>query len=128
MKYQLRIVCCTWVMACDSSDAPHDTPAMMGMEADINEERPYFENDGYMLPKSHSNILRAFTMTRPDEDGRVVGFNLDNLVTEEGDEDFCREGDFTALMGEKESTINLLTYRGRTTRRRSRRSIGSGCC
>lgn len=60
---------------------------------------PYFDNDGYMLPNSHVNLLREFKMTRPDEEGRVVGFNLDDANTEDGDDDFCRHGDFTSPDG-----------------------------
>ena len=59
----------------------------------------YIENDGYMLPNSHANIMRTFLMTQPDENGRVPGFNLDNEVTEEGDEASCREGDFVDAEG-----------------------------
>ena len=88
------LVLLTLLGACAEEEKAQAPPS-----ADETVATPYFENGGYMLTNSHTNLLRTFQMVRPDEDGRVVGFNLDDAVTEEGDEDFCREGDFTSPDG-----------------------------
>ena len=86
-----------FALGCNESTPETEPPMEMTPEEEI--ERPYFDNGGFMLPKSHSNILRTYTMVQPDENGNVVGFNLDDTITEEGDEAYCREGDFVSPDG-----------------------------
>ena len=87
----LMIVVASSFMGCGETNEP--TPSAE------TEEVPYFDHGGYMLPNSHVNLLRAFKMTRPDEEGRVVGFNLDDTNTEDGDDEFCLHGDFMSPDG-----------------------------
>jgi hypothetical protein len=95
LRLHVLILLTAGLVACaDEPAAEVPVPMMVIDEPAEPEPEPYIENDGFVLPGSHANILRSYTITVPDEDGFVPGFNLDGLDTEEGDEDSCRQGDF----------------------------------
>ena len=99
MKFSLSACAVILLSILGCNDAIPEPEPPMEVMPDEEVERPYFDNGGFMLPNSHTNILRAYTMTRPDENGHVEGFDLDDTITEEGDEAFCREGDFVSPDG-----------------------------
>ena len=99
MKFTLFACAVLLVCALGCDEAAPEIEPPMEMTPETEVVRPYFENGGFMLPNSHTNILRAYTMTQPDENGHVVGFDLDDTITQEGDEAYCREGDFVSPDG-----------------------------
>ena len=82
----------------DSSPEPAINNTDMTIANDTSRDS-YFENSGFQLVGTHANILRRFSMTAPDDNGHVVGFNLDGLDTPAGDPDHCGRGDFTDSEG-----------------------------
>lgn len=77
-------------------------PSIENPDMTVPNESPsssYFENNGFQLVDSHANILRRFSMTAPDENGHVAGFNLDGQDTPDGDPAHCGKGDFTDAEG-----------------------------
>ncbi len=98
LRLQFLILLIAGLFACADEPAAEIPVPMMAIDEPVEPEpepEPYIENEGFVLPGSHANILRSYTITVPDENGFVSGFNLDGLDTEEGDEDSCRQGDFT---------------------------------
>lgn len=53
----------------------------------VNHE--YLPEDFYIKPSSHANIVRTFTFFKPDEEGKLEGFNLDRQVSIGNERDSC---------------------------------------
>jgi hypothetical protein len=68
----------------------------------------YLEEGQYILENSQANIVKKFDIPS-EENGLVEGFNLDGVVSEEGDDDTCGHGDFVNPYGE-EGIDNQLGY------------------
>ena len=54
----------------------------------------YLYSDQYILEESHANLIRQIDFFGPDEEGLTWGFDLDGVVSAEGEEDSCGHGDF----------------------------------
>ena len=91
-----------------SDDSPDDSTA--GSQSSMNEEvtspRPsdtmgtgdeasgdYIENDGFVLEKSHAVVFREFTFFGADEEGRLEGFIIDDVVSDDQDASTCHHPD-----------------------------------
>ena len=58
----------------------------------------YFEDDLYMLPDSHANVVRVIDFVG-EAGGVVAGFDLDHTVSEAGDPESCGHGDLVSPEG-----------------------------
>ena len=76
---------------------------VLGCQSDVEtqtteESEPYadyFDDGGYILANSHNIIIREVQFFGANEDGTVEGFNLDDRVSESGDEQTCGHPDST---------------------------------
>ena len=99
LMYSILLTLPFYILGCAEEDTPEPSVVEMSEMTEVTEEEPivpesYIENEGYMLAGSHANILRAYTIAVPNEEGFVPGFDLDGEDTAEGDERSCRQGDF----------------------------------
>jgi len=70
------------LIACSAKDTPWD----------------YLEEGQYILEDSHANIVRMFDIPALEDDV-VEGFNLDGVVSEDGDSDSCGHQDYVDPYG-----------------------------
>lgn len=79
--------------ACGETDEPApDEP----VAEDVGEAPPvgnYFEDEGYMLPASHVNVVRRIAVSTLIEEGVALGFDLDGRTSDYTDEESCLQGD-----------------------------------
>lgn len=59
----------------------------------------YFDDGGFVLGDAHANVVRQFDFTAMDSDGVADGFNLDGLVSADGDAESCGHGDLVDPQG-----------------------------
>ena len=59
----------------------------------------YLGEDVYVDTDAHSNILREFSFFGTDDDGFAYGFNLDDKVSDTGEEESCGHGDLESPDG-----------------------------
>ena len=59
----------------------------------------YFEGSSYVLEGSHANVIRRILFTAESAPGVADGFDLDERVSERGDEQSCGHGDLVAPDG-----------------------------
>lgn len=78
------------LIACED-DAP--APAAEASDAALPDAAPYFEDHGYVLPRSHANVMRRMRFSSLVEPGVALGFDLDGRTSEPGDEQTCGHGD-----------------------------------
>ena len=68
---------------------------------------PYFEGEHYVKPKTHVNIVQRFQFLELEDEGVARGFDLDGVMSEEGDEQGCGHADFVSPEG-REGVDNQL--------------------
>jgi len=83
---------------CDDSAPAPDTENQDISTAD-DPFADYFDDGSFILKKSHSLVIRDIEFFGQAEDGSSEGFNLDNIVSEPGDELSCGHGDLVDASG-----------------------------
>ena len=75
---------------------------LLGLTA-CTEEQPeqwtYLDEGTYILSDSHANGMRKVEFFGTDEDGLSWGFDLDDRISEDGEEESCGHGDLTDAEG-----------------------------
>ncbi len=64
-------------------------------------EGDYFEDGGYIMPRSHVNVVRALGIAGELEPGVAEGFDLDERSSPPGEEDSCQHGDAVSPDGQE---------------------------
>jgi hypothetical protein len=80
-----------------SDDVEEVAPPLQESEPVFDES--YFNDGGYILPDTHTNIVRRVLVTSVTEDGVVEGFDLDGRDSAAGDTETCGHGDLVAPDG-----------------------------
>ncbi len=62
---------------------------------------PFFEDNRYVLPESHVNVVKKMRFTSLIEPGVALGFDLDGETTPEGASKSCGHGDLKGVDGEE---------------------------
>lgn len=70
-------------------------------------EMLYFEGERYVRSQTHANIVQSFQFLELEDDGIARGFDLDGILSEDGDEEGCGHGDFVSPEG-REGVDNQL--------------------
>lgn len=83
-----------------ATDAGADSAADAGVaDVSVEDERPYFESGGFVAENTHVNVLKEMVFEAQPEPGVAPGFDLDGVVSAEGDEASCGHGDVVSPDG-----------------------------
>ena len=82
----------------DAGVADGSADAGLGPDS-ATDDTPYFEGEGFVLERTHVNVLTEMTFEEQPEPGVAPGFDLDGVVSEDGDEDSCGHGDVVSPDG-----------------------------
>ena len=105
----LIIISLIFGSGCDSSTSSGNEPTLLtSVEVDdvagdqtiiTNDDWNYYQGSDFYLEASHTNIIRQILFLQEEAPGVVSGFNLDDRISESGDEKTCGHSDLEDPQG-----------------------------
>ena len=101
LSYLLLLALLALSTGCDSSSPDPESrvneagePMSQRMEgSDQEPDWSYYQGSDFYLEESHTSIIRQIIFLKEEMPGVVPGFNLDDRVSEDGDEETCGHPD-----------------------------------